>query len=106
LALYGPVAPDRALLWIHDPLGFRVIDGKPNRGGPQAGASLNVRGLDDGRYTIEWWDTRRGEVIRRDKGNVRHSRHFGYGLELAPPAFEYDIAARVVRTGEISDAHE
>lgn len=97
LKLYGLVASDRALLWIHDTLGFRVIDGKPVQGPPQNGASLNVKGLADGEYTIEWWDTQRGELIQREKGNVKHTRHFGYGLELKPPAFQYDIAARITR---------
>lgn len=95
LRLYGLAAPDRALVWIHDPLAFRVIDGKAVRGPDQKAASLNMTGLDDGEYAIEWWDTLRGEIVRRDRGTVRRSRHFGYGLELKPPPFWRDIAARV-----------
>jgi hypothetical protein len=97
LAVYGLSAPDRALLWIHDPLGFRIVQGKPERGPGQPAASLNVTGLDDGSYEIEWWDTIRGETVRRDTGRVRRSNHFGYGLELKPPPFWRDIAARVTR---------
>ncbi len=97
LALYGLAAPDRALLWIHDPLGFRIVGGKPERGPSQSAASLNVTGLADGQYTIDWWDTIRGEIIRQDTGQVRRSDHFGYGLELKPPPFWRDIAARVTR---------
>ena len=97
LRVYGLAASDRALLWIHDPLAFRIVDRQPVRGPEQTGASLNVTGLDDGRYTVEWWDTRRGEILRQDRGRVRSSNHFGYGLELRPPPFWGDIAARVVR---------
>ena len=97
LNVYGLVAADRALLWIHDPLAFRVIDGKAGHGPRQTAASVNVVGLDAGDYSIEWWDTTKGEVIRSDKANVRPARHFGYGIELKPPEFWGDIAARVVR---------
>lgn len=95
LRVYGLVAEDRALLWIHDPLAFRIQDGKAQRGPDQSGASLNVAGLPDGDYRIDWWDTSTGEVIRTDRADVRHLRHFGYGLELAPPDFWGDIAAKI-----------
>ncbi len=97
LALYGLVATDRALIWIHDPLAFRIVDGKPQRGPAQPSASLNFTGLADGEYLIDWWDTLKGEVVRRDSGHVRRSNHFGYGLEVKPPPFWGDIAARVTR---------
>ncbi|MCL4784140.1 MAG: DUF5060 domain-containing protein [Bryobacterales bacterium] len=95
LDVHALSASDRMLVWIHDPLAFRVEDGKPVRGPEQKAASVNVTGLADGEYLVEWWDTMRGEVIRRDAGSVRRSRHFGYGLELKPPPFWGDIAARV-----------
>jgi hypothetical protein len=97
LRAYGLVADDRALLWIHDPLAFRIVDGKAVRGPRQAGASLNVVGLVDGKYEVEWWDTSSGEIVRKDNGDVRRLRHFGYGLELRPPEFWGDIAARIAR---------
>lgn len=97
LNVYGLASPDRMLVWVHDPLAFRIVDGRVRRGPRQESASLNVTGLADGDYVIEWWDTSRGEVVRRDQGRVRRSDHFGYGLELKPPPFWGDIAARVVR---------
>ncbi|MBN8733561.1 MAG: DUF5060 domain-containing protein [Acidobacteria bacterium] len=95
--VYGLVAEDRALLWIHDPLAFRMVGGKAERGPEQGEASVNVVGLGDGEYEVEWWDTARGGVARRDAGRVRASNHFGYGLELKPPRFWRDIAVRVSR---------
>jgi hypothetical protein len=99
LNLYGLAARDRALLWIHDPLAFRTAGGKAERGPSQPTASLNVTGLEDGEYVIEYWDTLRGEVVRRDEGRVRSSRHFGYGIELTPPDFWHDLAVRISKKG-------
>lgn len=95
--VYGLVAEDRALVWIHDPLAFRILGGKTVRGESQAAASVNLAGLGDGEYEIDWWNTSEGVTIRRDRANVRHLRHFGHGLEMKPPEFWGDIAARVVR---------
>jgi hypothetical protein len=95
LRVYGLTASDRALLWIHDPLAFRIIKGKVERGSSQTDASVNVTGLEDGDYSIEWWDTGTGEVMREDSGRVKSSDHFGYGLELKPPPFWGSIAAKV-----------
>lgn len=98
LRVYGLVAADRALLWVHDPLAFRIVDGKGVRGPAQTGASVDVVGLGDGSYEIEWWNTSTGEIVRKDTGKVNHTHDFGYGLELKPPEFWGDIAARVVRS--------
>lgn len=95
LRVYGLLGEDRGLLWIYDPLAFRIIGGKAERGPGTSGASLNVVGLADGRYEIEWWDTTTGAVLRKDRADVRALRHFGYGLELKPPDFWGDIAAKV-----------
>lgn len=97
--VYGVSGGDRALLWLHDPLAFRIMDGKSVRGGPQPKAKANVTPLEDGDYSIEWWDTTTGAVVRTDTGAVNHTTDFGYGLELNPPPFWGDIAARVIKQG-------
>ena len=100
LRVYGLVAKDRALLWIHDPLAFRIMAGKAVRGPSQNGGSANVAGLDEGAYEIEWWNTATGEIVARDRRDVRPQRHFGYGIELKIPEFQGDIAARILRAGQ------
>jgi hypothetical protein len=99
LNVYGLVAPDRALLWIHDPLAFRITGGKAVRGPDQSGASANVVGLGEGLYDVEWWSTTTGEIVARDSRDVRPLRHFGYGIELNVPEFWGDVAARIIRHG-------
>ena len=100
LNVYGLAAPDRALVWIHDPLAFRVIKGKSERGPEQTEASVNVVGLEPGNYKIEFISTTTGEVVGTDSQPVKPLRHFGYGVELKPPPFWGDIAARIIRQGQ------
>lgn len=99
LNVYGIAAEERALIWIHDPLAFQVVDGKPVRGPGQRSASCNVLGLSDGSYEVEWYDTSTGQILRRDVASVNRLNHFGYGIELKPPEFWGDIAARIIRKG-------
>ncbi len=99
LNAYGLAAQDRAVVWIHDPLAFRLVDGKAVEGPAQRAASCNVVGLADGKYEVEWYDTSTGKTVRRDTGAVQHLTHFGYGIELKPPQFWGDIAARIIREG-------
>ena len=100
LNIYGLAAADRALVWIHDPLAFRVVNGKVERGPGQVGATANVAGLAEGSYKIEWFSTSTGEIVGTDNQPVRPLRHFGYGIELRPPEFKGDIAARIIRQGQ------
>ncbi|MCC7496593.1 MAG: DUF5060 domain-containing protein [Bryobacterales bacterium] len=95
LRVYGLITDDRALVWIHDPLAFRIRGGKGERGPQTTGAALNIVGLDDGWYDIEWWDTTSGKILHTDRADVRKLRHTDYGLGLKPPGFWGDIAAKV-----------
>jgi hypothetical protein len=104
LVAYGLAAPDRALIWIHDTQGYRfagdpAADGKLEPGPTRKDASVNLDGLAEGNYRIEWWDTKKGEVIAAEAQPVRPQRHFGHGIELRPPAFQGDVAAKVIRQG-------
>jgi len=100
LNVYGLAAGDRALVWIHDPLAWRVVKGQVERGPAQKGAGVNVTGLDEGHYRIEWWSTSTGELLGTDSQPVRPLRHFGHGIELNPPEFWGDVAARILVRGQ------
>ena len=93
-------ANDRALVWMHDPLAFRMSKGKAEKGPSLTGASVNVVGLPEARYRIEFWSTTTGEILSTDSNEVKVSRHFGHGLELTLPEFWGDIAVRIIGQGK------
>ncbi len=53
-------------------------------------AAVTLVGVDDGVWSIEWWDTLAGKCLT--KGEVTAS---GGALRLEPPAFQVDIAVRL-----------
>jgi hypothetical protein len=54
-------------------------------------ASVELRGLRDGRYVVEWWDTWRGEVLRREEERSRRGI-----LSLNAPEVGRDVAVMVL----------
>jgi hypothetical protein len=50
-----------------------------------------LRGLPQGRYTIEWWDTAKGELTKRDTGASADGT-----LLLHLPAVETDLALHIL----------
>ena len=100
LNVYGLAAGDRALVWIHDPLAFRVAAGKAEKGPARKGASVNVLGLEEGAYRVEFVDPRTGEVAAKDAQPVHPLRHFGHGIDLQPPEFWGDIAVKIIARGK------
>ena len=83
---------DEFLVWLLDPSSNCINDlaKKPLR--RFAGALLTLPISSDSSYHVEWWDTRKGEIIKSETASPR-----GGKLVLAIPAFERDIAARVTR---------
>jgi hypothetical protein len=53
-------------------------------------ATVEIQGLEPGDYTVEWWDTYEGKVIKTE----RVSSPAGSGRISIPP-FSQDIACRV-----------
>jgi hypothetical protein len=51
---------------------------------------ISLTGVADGTWSVEWWDTLAGKRVAT--GDVTAS---GGALQLAPPAFQADIAARL-----------
>ena len=90
LDLYGLRTDDFAILWLHDQEStwFNDKEGKEPR--EISGASTTLLGLSDGEYRIEWWDTRKGEVIA-----TAEARCEGGQLPLEAPNFRRDIAGKV-----------
>jgi hypothetical protein len=83
-----------AMLWLRNRLNewaFRAA-GAPLR--PTGRAEVTLRGLPVGRYRVEWWDTYRGVVVRRET-----ARAGAAGLTLAVGPVERDTGCILRRSG-------
>jgi hypothetical protein len=79
-----------ALVWLLDSACDWPDGAKTAEPPPVAGAKVTLTGLDDGPWTVEWWDTLEGKRVGSSEATVS-----GGSLELEPPAFQADIAARL-----------
>jgi len=92
LRILGLQSNDRAYLWLANRQATwwnLVVEKRPPE--PIDSATLTVKGLNPGNYTVLWWDTHEGEPISRqtlapDAG----------GLQLAVPPFTRDIACKIL----------
>ena len=92
LTPYGVAAPDHALVWLLDK-GCDWPDGAMTSDPALVtGAQTTIIGLEDGLWEIEWWDTLQGKRVAIQDAPVA-----GGSLQLEPPAFHADIAARLKR---------
>jgi Domain of unknown function (DUF5060) len=79
------------LLWVHhiESTWRNEYDGKT----PATLRSLRLRvPASDGAWAVEWWDTFKGEVVRRDAARAEAG-----ALRLSVPDFSADLAARVTK---------
>jgi hypothetical protein len=87
---FGVAAHDEALVWLLDRAHDwtdGALDADP---APATGVKVTLAGLDDGPWSIEWWDTRTGRLVATTTTTASGGR-----LELAPPPFQVDLAARL-----------
>jgi len=87
---FGVAASDEAIVWLLDracnwPEG--AMEASPS---PVNGAKVRLAGVGDGVWSIEWWDTLAGKRVATADATAS-----GGVLELIPPAFQVDIAARM-----------
>lgn len=87
---FGVAAPDEAIVWLLDsacdwPQG--AMEASPS---PVTNAKATLAGYNDGIWSVEWWDTLAGKRVGTDEATVT-----GGLLQLVPPAFQVDIAARL-----------
>jgi len=87
---YGMAARDHALVWLLD-RGCDWPEGATNANPPSvSGVTVTLAGLDDGAWTVEWWDTLAGKCVATQTLTATAG-----SLQLAPPAFQADIAAKL-----------
>ena len=89
--LYGMTQGRNAILWVQNAAHNwkNVADKKPLA--PLRDVRLSLA-LPDGNYAVEWWDTARGEISRRENHAAKNG-----ALLLAVPSLEADVAARLTR---------
>lgn len=80
------------VLWVRNRASIWVNWDQPEPE-PIHGTQLTVPAR-DGAWRVEWWDTWRGRVVRRESARAERGR-----LRLTAPAFRRDIACRITRDG-------
>jgi len=89
---FGVAAHDEALVWLLD-RASDWPDGAMAANPPSvAGAHVTLTGLNDGPWLIQWWDTLEGKPVSTIQATAARG-----SLQLDPPAFQADIAARLKR---------
>lgn len=88
--VYGLHQGGRALLWLQNAASHwkNTLDQKEVA--PIQGASTVVHGLPGGEYTVEWWDTWKGEITRSETAVCQAG-----DLPLHLPEIASDVAAKL-----------
>ena len=87
---YGMAARDLALVWFLD-RGCDWPEGATNANPPAVnGARVTLTGLEDGAWTVEWWDTLAGKCVASQTRTATAG-----SLQLEPPGLQADIAAKL-----------
>lgn len=89
--LYGTVCGREAVLWAQNPQHNwkNVLDKKPIA--PIVGATVTLRGLPAGRYSLTWWDTWNNVPLKTETADCNAN-----GLLLRLPTLERDAALHIL----------
>ncbi len=95
LDVYGIATDDFAILWLHNESSNWKTDaaGQEPEPTPET-VSFALRGLREGSYRIEWFDTRTGEPVRAETAIAT-----GGALHIRPGRVARDVACKVRREG-------
>ena len=86
----GVAAREEGLVWLLDRACDWPDGAMESNPSPVTGAQVTLAGIDDGAWSIEWWDTLTGKRLATGEATAS-----GGALRLVPPAFRVDIAARL-----------
>jgi len=92
LRLLGYQGDNCAYLWIFDTDATwwnQVVDKK--QPAPIADAGIEIQGLRPGNYSLEWWDTHQGKIVRTEEISFTQDP-----LHIRVPSFCGDIACKVL----------
>jgi len=87
----GYQSKDRAYFWLSNPKAtwWNIVVEKQEPAETKP-AAMEIRGLVPGDYSLEWWDTRTGAVIRTNRVSLATST-----FKAPVPPFKRDIACKV-----------
>ncbi len=92
VAPFGVAAHDEAFVWLLDKA-CDWPDGAKEADLPAVtGAGLTLAGVDDGVWSIRWWDTLAGKPLAEGDSSA-----IGGKLRLEPPGFQADVAGHLVK---------
>lgn len=90
--LLGLRTDNRIIGWFHDRESTWYNDREGKVPEEISGAHSILRGLTDGTYSIDWWDTRTGKVILNQVGECVDGN-----MPIVAPAFIRDVAFHAVK---------
>ena len=92
LDVLGLETTDFAILWLHNRASnwYNRSHNLPVE--PIRSATFALRGLSDGRYAVEWYDTATGTCARRQRASCREGK-----LPLSPAPILADVACKIRR---------
>ncbi len=92
LDILGLTTDDYAIVWIHNRESNWYNQAHGTAVEPVRGATFTLKGLRDGEYVIEWWDTKTGTKARDERVKCA-----GGALTVAPGDVATDVACKVKR---------
>jgi hypothetical protein len=87
---FGVTGHHEALIWLLDKECDWPQGAMETNPAPVTGAKVTLAGIDNGEWSVEWWDTLSGKRISEVEATAS-----GGSLRLQPPSFTADIAARI-----------
>jgi len=91
LRLLGYQANDRAYFWLFNPkAAWSSIVIEKNQPAEIKDLTISVRDLQPGSYTVEWWNTHNGSIIKKQRASLNEGT-----LKINVPLFNRDIACKI-----------
>ncbi len=89
---FGVAAHDEAFVWLLDKACDWPDGAKEAEPPAVTGVAVTLAGVDDGAWSVRWWDTLAGKPLAEGEGNA-----VGGKLRLEPPAFQADVAGHLMK---------
>lgn len=88
----GLQSPDLVVFWLHNHESTWKTDFDGRRPSMFKALRASISLPSPGRWRVEWWDTRTGEVLRGETAEAKDST-----LNVVVPDFDRDLAAKLIR---------